>query len=95
MYVMRDMKLAGKKNKLPDYFLDSDIKIHRKFGVFYLIVSRKVNINSLLKPAAKLAGRSSCAALDPGFRKMLTVYTPDGRAEVIGTNTTKVLKKRI
>jgi hypothetical protein len=32
MYVMRDMKLAGKKNKLPDYFLESDMKIHRKFG---------------------------------------------------------------
>ena len=99
MNVMRNMHVAG---VLPDGFFAHDKKIHMKFGRFYVIFPRRVEAGSLLNPRQQATldrcrqeGRSSCAALDPGVRKMLAVYTPDGYAEVIGTNATKVLDRHI
>ena len=70
-----------------------DIKLHYKFGRFYLILPRQERLG---KHDSKVCREpDSIAAVDPGVRKFLTVYSPEGRAEVLGENTTRVLDRCI
>ncbi len=68
--------------------LDGFLKLHCEHGVW-----------SLLVPSDRVAGsqpvgdRDDVVALDPGIRKFLTAYSPQGKCEILGTNTYRVVDK--
>ena len=77
-----------------DQFFDHGKKIHYRFGSFYVIYPRHETVTTLPRRIGEIRPNSVCA-IDPGVRKPFTIYSPDGKAEIIGTNCTKVLDKHI
>jgi putative transposase len=87
-YFFRDVKLASKPKA---EMFGRDFRIVYKFGVFYLMLTRRV----LLSDRPKAGASGSVIAIDPGIRKFATVYSPEGEVTIIGTNTGKVIDKCI
>ena len=72
-----------------------DFKLHLAYGTFFLIVPETQTVASRVRSRAPLADFDTVAAVDPGVRKFATVYSPEGRVTVYGTNTTQVLDKQL
>jgi transposase len=90
-FIFRDIKAC---EPLKESDCNADFQVHYAFGVFYLILPKR----TLVKPKVsneQLAEREDVVALDPGARKFLTGYSPQGTALKIGTNTYKVIDKCI
>ena len=68
-----------------------DAKLHWKLGRLYLLTCKRTT----LTPVTITTDRDICCAIDPGVRKFATVYSPEGRVEVLGANTNKVIDKCI
>lgn len=75
--------------------LAHDFKLHLAFGTFFLIVPKTHTVSSRTRSRLPLADFDSVAAVDPGVRKFATVYSPEGRVTMYGTNTTKVLDRQL
>lgn len=71
----------------------SQPSIHYKLGRFYLMVTELVDVAHRARPDS--AEVHSMCAIDPGVRKFATIYSPEGRVDILGTNTTKCLNKCI
>lgn len=87
-------RIKVSQNALTPAMFDRDAKIHYRLGKFYFLpsLSRPVVPNAEVIPSEQ---RDSICAVDPGVRKFLTVYSPEGQVNVLGTNTYKVLDKCI
>lgn len=66
--------------------------LQRWAGQFFVIVPRTVLLSKAMRNQAP--AKTVCA-LDPGVRKFLSCYDPDGQAHVLGTNTGQVLEKHV
>jgi transposase len=75
--------------KLPPDPFTSDVKFHYSQGEFYLVLTEK---RPKHEKQTNVSADKMCA-IDPGVRKLATVYSPEGIVETIGTNTGKVTDK--
>lgn len=77
----------------PNMF-NCDAKIAFHLGRFYFLPSIKTPVDD--KHEWKCSkNKDVCASIDPGIRKFLTIYSPEGKAEILGLNTNKILDKCI
>jgi hypothetical protein len=90
-YILQNLKTKT-KSLSPD-ICPRDFKVHIAHGKLYLILpfSCKVSDDTFMRVRNQDADR--VCAIDPGVRKFMTVYSPQGQAEVIGLNTSQVLNK--
>ena len=88
----RTMAVIRVANVLAADTVSSDFKIYfdgRRFTLLAeLVLDRRAKLYEPL-----LYFKNSVVALDPGVRKFLTGYSPEGEVKIFGTNTTKVLNK--
>ena len=72
---------------------ERDLKICFQRGEFYIMCSR--NVSGTDMSSERDTRTETMCAIDPGVRKFLTGYSPQGSAFILGTNTTAVLNKCI
>jgi transposase len=89
--ILASIQLRGRFRE-PNPF-ERSFKIHYELGRWRLLITRATNVTS--RPVATESLRMQCVAVDPGIRKFLTLYSPEGRTEIIGTNTTQVMNKAL
>lgn len=88
-----------KSYKSPEILFDSlrvartvpitcDLKVHLRFGKFYLIVPERREVRDRLRGV-----RDEVVVLDPGVRVPFTGYTPSGVVEEYGINAGRVADK--
>jgi putative transposase len=68
---------------------EKDLKIHFKLGKFFLITPidvPRVQINTN-------GDKDDICAIDPGVRKLATVYSPEGQVHILGDNANKISDK--
>jgi len=103
-YVFKTVKIKCKpanpsKNRktqrlvLEPVMFEHDFKIHVKLGKVFLLPNVTKTLEGNIRSREKET--ESVGAVDPGIRKFLTIYSPEGRVDVIGTNTNKKLDKSI
>lgn len=73
----------------PEMF-NVDLTLSFRYGKWYLVAP--VDVDADVKLASSPTANSVCA-LDPGIRKFLTVYSPEGKVEYIGANAQQVIQK--
>jgi len=78
---------------LEPVMFEHDFKIHVKLGKVFLLPNVTKTLEGNIRSREKET--ESVGAVDPGIRKFLTIYSPEGRVDVIGTNTNKKLDKSI
>ena len=90
-YVFREIKIT--KGVLPDDVFSRDLRICFSHGSFSLMQSVTTVIEERTQKVC--IDKESVCSLDPGVRKFLTGYSPEGSGFVLGCNTSKVLDKCI
>ena len=90
-YVFREIKIQ--KGVLPNDVFARDPRICFRHGRFTLMESRTVEVDG--RKRIRCMDKESMCALDPGVRKFLTGYSPEGSSFILGCNTSKVLDKSI
>ena len=90
-YVFRQIKIQ--KGVLPNDVFARDPRICFQHGRFTLMESRTIEVDG--RQQVRCMDKERMCALDPGVRKFLTGYSPEGSGFIIGCNTTKVLDKCI
>jgi transposase len=68
--------------------LKRDMNVCFQYGKWYLSVPMYLSNSPITIPDTK---RDSICALDPGVRKFMTVYSPEGKVELLGSNPYAVL----
>jgi transposase len=77
------------RDRITPSMFESQVSIHYKLGKMYLMVTELVRVVA----RRKVVSPHSACAIDPGIRKFMTVYSPEGQVDVLGGNSTKVLNK--
>jgi transposase len=77
------------EDTLQDRYFQSQVGIHYRFGKFFLMISEARAIEG--KP--QLSNAHKTCAIDPGIRDFLTVFSPEGRVDVLGASCKKQLNK--
>jgi putative transposase len=72
--------------------LKQDCRLVFNKGLVHLMVTKSIPVSDVIQRDRETNPDSFCA-LDPGVRKFLTGYSPQGQAFVIGENTQAVLNK--
>lgn len=85
-YVFRSIVLG---DEIRDEDMQTDFSIHFKHGRFVLQLPRTVVAGT--RPS--VPGPSRVVAIDPGVRRFLTTYSPEGSATIYGNNTSRVLDR--
>ena len=89
--IFREIKIE--KGVLPDDVFSRDLRICFSHGSFSLMQSVTTVIEERTQKVC--IDKESVCSLDPGVRKFLTGYSPEGSGFVLGCNTSKVLDKCI
>ena len=90
MYPMRGLKLAS-SSQLQEHGMVQDFKIHYRHGKFHLIVPMDHMLLDRRKPVHE--DREQVVALDPGVRKFLTGYSPEGSLRIYGARSYRPLDR--
>ena len=90
-YVFREIKI--RKGVLSDDAFARDSRICFRYGRFTLMESRTVEVEGEERQHVRCMDMERMCALDPGVRKFLTAYSPEGSGFILGCNTTKVFDK--
>ena len=91
--MFREIKI--RKGVLSDDAFARDSRICFRYGRFTLMESRTVEVEGEERQHVRCMDMERMCALDPGVRKFLTGYSPEGSGFILGCNTTKVLDKCI
>ncbi len=66
-------------------------KVHYWYGHFFLLVPETLKAHS--RARKPLVSANDVVALDPGIRKFLMAYSPQGKVELLGANVGQVVDK--
>ena len=93
----RKTPIRDRSKQLDPGFLARDLKLHYKLGKLYFIFPLPVHVASRVSrmEAKQVADPSSVVALDPGVRKFMTGYSPEGDVSFYGTKGGRVLDRHI
>ena len=92
-YVFRVIKIQ--KGALSNDVFARDPRICFRHGRFTLMESRTIEVEDKERQHVRCMDKERMCALDPGVRKFLTGYSPEGSGFIIGCNTSTVLDKCI
>jgi hypothetical protein len=87
------MNIKAQKDGLTPSSFDHDITIHYHLGRLILIAPRNYTVAERRKERS--ANPDKVCAIDPGVRKFLTTYSPEGKVDVLGSNCNQVIDKCI
>ena len=90
-YMFREIKV--KHGILPENVFERDARICFRQGCFSLMESKTIVIED--EKRQRCMDKERICALDPGVRKFLTGYSPEGSGFILGTNNYNVLDKCI
>jgi transposase len=95
VYRTRGIHTAGKT--LQKSMFEADFSIHYDNGRFYLQTVKTLMLRSVREKndLKVIPDVDPDVSIDPGVRKFLTLYSPSGKAEVIGSSANKILDKQI
>ena len=87
-FVMRDLRYA---TSVAANLIGRDFRVHYKRGKYVLLLTTRRYVDDHTRQ--QNPGVDAIGAIDPGVRKFATVYSPQGKTSILGTNTNKVVDK--
>ena len=93
-FVFHQIKIQD-QGVLPNDVFARDVRICFRHGRFTLMESQAVAIENKTRRGVQSTEKERMCAIDPGVRKFLTGYSPQGSGFIIGCNNSTVLDKCI
>ncbi len=91
-FVTRGVAFAKLDQRPTSEELQTYVKVQYWYGRFFLLVPATVRVQT--RQQKQLVSADDIVALDPGIRKFLTAYSPQGKVEILGSNTRSVVDKQ-